>query len=214
MFEFTETITVNASPSTIWQVMIDLEEWWPPSNPEHQSVELLDDRGIEVGAQIRIREKVAGIPCVAEGQITRVDPMSEVTWEARARYRWWGVSVPICEGVTWRLRPAGLDTTRVSAHVWATYPPGLFGRFVGFVFTRLLDGIEKDREHARTELRYLKNAIEAKGSERQSGYASALLGASAGGSLPLPPMTDRLPAPPMPTLRTGAICASHTLLIA
>ncbi|OFB37031.1 hypothetical protein BA059_21030 [Mycolicibacterium sp. (ex Dasyatis americana)] len=163
MFEFTETITIDASPSAVWDVMIDLEDWWPPSNPEHESLERLDDRGIEVGAQIRIREKVAGIPCVADGEITRVDPMSAVTWEARAQYKWWGVPVPIGEGVTWRIQPGDQDATQVSAHVWATYPRGLFGRFVGFVFTRLLDGIEKDREHARTELRYLKRVIEASG---------------------------------------------------
>ena len=161
MFEFTETITVDASPSTVWNVMTDLEGWWPPSNPEHESLERLDDRGIEVGAQIRIREKVAGIPCVADGQITRVDPMSTVTWEARAQYKCLGVSVPIGEGVTWRIQSGDRDATQVSAHVWATYPHGLFGRFVGFVFTRLLNGIEKDREHARTELLYLKRVIEA-----------------------------------------------------
>lgn len=161
MFEFTETIDIDAPPSAVWDVMRDLEGWWPPSNPEHESLERLDGRGIEVGARIRIREKVAGIPCVADGEITRVDPASAVTWEARARYRWLGVSVPVGEGVTWRIQPGDEDATRVSGHVWATFPRGLFGRLVGFVFTHLLDGIAKDREHARTELRYLKRVIEA-----------------------------------------------------
>ena len=98
---------------------------------------------------------------MADGQITRVDPLSAVTWEARAQYKWWGVSVPVGEGVTWRIEPVDQGATLVSANVWATYPPGLFGRLVGFVFTHLLDGVEKDREHARTELRYLKRVIEA-----------------------------------------------------
>lgn len=165
MFEFTESITIDAPPSDVWDVMTDLEAWWPPSNPEHESLERLDDRGIEVGAQIRIREKVAGIPCVADGQITRVDPMSAVTWEALARYRWFGVSVPVSEGVTWGIQPGDDDTTRVSAHVWAT-PQGFFGPLVQFVFAHVIDGISKDRQHARTELRYLKRTIEASGSTR------------------------------------------------
>lgn len=163
MFEFTETILIEAPPPRVWEVMSDVEGWWPASNPEHQSFEALDDRGLEVGARIRIREKIAGIPGEAVGAITDVKPGSEVTWEApETRYRWHGIAMTVEEGVTWRIEPHDEGAgAQVSAHVWARFPTGILGRVVGWAFVRLLDGIEKDREHARTELRYLKRLIES-----------------------------------------------------
>jgi uncharacterized protein YndB with AHSA1/START domain len=164
VFEFTETIVIEAPPPEVWEVVRDIETWWLPSNPEHESLERLDNRGIEVGARIRIREKVAGVPGEAVGEITDVIPGSLVTWEApQARYRWFGVPFTIGEGVSWRIEPEGRHATRVSAHVWARFPPGLRGRLLEWTFARLFRGIDKDRQHARTELEYLKRTIEAAG---------------------------------------------------
>lgn len=145
----------------MWEVLQDIEDLWPASNPEHESLERLDDRGIEVGARLLIRERIAGIPDEATGEITELEPLSRVTWEApAARYRWFGVPLTIGEGVTWAL--AGDDrSTLLSAHVWATFPASPLGRILGWMFEKPLKGIEKDREHARTELRYLKRRIEA-----------------------------------------------------
>lgn len=160
MFEFTESIVIDESPDRVWEVMRDVDKWWLPSNPEHISLEHLDDRpATEVGARLRIRERVAGIPADAVGTITAVEEGSAVTWDANARYRLLGLSVDVGEGVTWRIQREASSSV-VSANVWATFPPGIFGTVVAFVFTRLLDGIAKDREHARTELRYLKRVIE------------------------------------------------------
>lgn len=161
MFEFTETISVHAAPSAVWDTMRDLERWWPASNPEHESLERLDDRGIEPGARLRIREKIAGVPGEAVGTITRVEPGTEVTWDApAARYRWGGVGVTVGEGVTWRVDPGPAGDTEISARVWGTFPPGLAGRLTECVFKRVLNGVARDREHARTELRYLKRILE------------------------------------------------------
>lgn len=163
MFEFTEAISIHAPQAVVWEVLHDIEKWWPASNPEHLSLERLDNRDVlEVGARLRIREKIGGIPGEAIGTITHVEPGSAVTWEApQARYCWFGVSVTIGEGVTWRVQPEDSNTaaTHLSAHVWATFPPGLRGRLAETVFARL-GGIDKDREHTRTELRYLKGLIE------------------------------------------------------
>ncbi len=52
------------------------------------------------------------------------------------------------------------EATRVSARVWATFPRHRVGRLAAFAFVHLLNGVQKDREHARTELRYLKGLIE------------------------------------------------------
>lgn len=154
-------IEIGAPPEVVWDVLKDIEGWWPASNPEHEGLERLDDRGIEVGANLLIREKIAGIPCEAVGEITRVDPGSAVTWEApEARYRWFGIPLTVGEGVTWAIAQSGVGMTRLSAHVWATFPSGLFGRALESIFKGVLNGVEKDREHARTELRYLKRIIE------------------------------------------------------
>lgn len=164
MFAFTETVSIQAPPSVVWTVMHDIEGWWLASNPEHESLERLDDRDVlEVGAQLRIRERVGGVPGEATGTITRVDPCSAVTWEApQARYRWLKMSIPVGEGVTWRIEPHSDDAeiTDLSAHVWASFPSGLRGRLLEGAFIYLLGGVKKDREHARTELRYLKGVIE------------------------------------------------------
>lgn len=162
MFEFTESIRIEAPAATVWDTIVDVEDWWPPSNPEHDSIERLDDGGdLMVGTQFRIREKVAGIPGEAIGTITDLEPGTAVTWRAdQARYRLLGMIFTIGEGVTWRLEPDGPEATILSAHVRATFPNGSIGRGLSFVFTRLLNGIDKDRRHTRIELEYLKAAIE------------------------------------------------------
>lgn len=51
-------------------------------------------------------------------------------------------------------------TIQVSTRVWAIFPHNAAGRAAEWIFTRLINGIAKDREHARTEPRYLKHIIE------------------------------------------------------
>ncbi|HZD66669.1 MAG TPA: SRPBCC family protein [Acidimicrobiales bacterium] len=161
MFEFTETTVIGAPPPMVWAALQDLDGWWPASNPDHESLERLDDRGIEVGARLRIKEKIAGIPGEAVGEITEIHPCSSVTWEApRARYHLLGFPFTVGEGVTWRLEDHGSDGTGLSAHVWATFP-GRLGRLLQWVFSHVFGGIERDREHTRTELNYLKGTLEA-----------------------------------------------------
>lgn len=162
MFEFTETVRIDAPADTVWTALQDIERWWPPSNPEHDSIERLDDRGVTVGARLRIREKVAGIPGEAIGVITSVKAGTEVSWETdHARYRWLGATFSVGEGVTWRIDADGPHAARLSAHVWARFPRSLRGRALGAIFAHLLNGIEKDRRHTRVELEYLKKTIES-----------------------------------------------------
>lgn len=161
MFEFTEAIHIAAPAERTWDVLKDIDGWWMASNPEHQALEHLDARAVtDVGAALRIREKIGGIPGEAVGTITAVEPGKAVSWEADARYRWIGVSIPVREGVTWRVEPRGTDACTLSATVWAQFPRTSLGRVAFFAFSRLLNGIEKDRNHARAELVYLKKAIE------------------------------------------------------
>lgn len=166
MFEFTESVLVEAPRQQVWDVVRDVDNWWLASNDEHDDLEHLDDRPVtEVGATLRIREKIGGIPGEAVGAITAVETGSAVTWEADAAYRWLGlVSVPVQEGVTWRLQAQDDATTVLSAWVWASFPGKGIGRLAAFAFMHLLDGVAKDRKHARTELQYLKHLVEDGGS--------------------------------------------------
>jgi hypothetical protein len=163
MFEFTESIDIEAGNDVVWQLMSDLGRWWPKSNPEHDQLQYLDDPPLHEGSRLRIKERIAGIPGVAVGTITRFEPGKVVTWEADgARYRLAGLRITLDEGVRWELealpdsQPAA---TRVSATVWARFP-GRGGSLVERGF-RLGGGVRKDREHARTELAYLKRTIES-----------------------------------------------------
>ncbi len=160
MFAFTETIEVVAPKHSVWDLMCDIREWWPPSNPEHESLDFLDGSSeIGVGTRLRIRERVAGVPGEAVGTITRFEVGDEVTWEApEARYRLFGVPVMVAEGVTWTFVARG-SRTQVSAHVWSALPHRWLGRILEWGF-KLLGGVDKDRKHARQELAYLKQRIE------------------------------------------------------
>ena len=171
MLDFTETIAIRADPARVWANLLDIERWWPPSNPEHESIERLDDADevikvgqpveIGVGTRFRIRERIAGVPGQGVGVITGVDPGRAITWEADTmRYRLYGVRFTIAEGVTWSVDPHEFEASLLSARVWARFPEGLVGRILWLVFSRLLNGVERDRHHARIELEYLKKTIE------------------------------------------------------
>lgn len=160
-FDFTETTRINASAATVWASLIDIETWWLPSNPDHDSIERLDDgHDITVGTRFRIRERIAGVPGTGIGSITHLDPGTSVTWEAHhMRYRLLAVPFTIREGVTWQVEPDGPGRCRISARVWAQFPTGPVGRLLWLVFTHLLNGVNKDRQHARTELEYLSGIL-------------------------------------------------------
>lgn len=160
MFEFTETIDIEATPARTWDLMEDVERWWPASNAEHDHMERLDDDGpLGVGTKLRIRERIGGIPGEAVGTITEFERGAAVTWEApEAQYRLLGMRVTVGEGVTWRIEDRG-SRSRVSAHVWAAFPAGRLGRLIEWGFTTL-GGVQKDRAHTRAELGYLKRALE------------------------------------------------------
>jgi len=161
MFEFTERIAIAAPLQRAWDYLVRVEEWWPPSNPEHDALEILEtDKRLRRGTRIRIREKIAGIPGEADGVITEFSPPETVTWQAdRARYRLFGVPLEVSEGVRWTLAPKD-DGVVLSATVWARFPTGAKGRALAWLFAGPMRGIEKDRRHTRTELDFVKRALE------------------------------------------------------
>lgn len=117
-------------------------------------------RPIPEGARLRIRERVAGIPCVAEGPVAERIEGRRLTWTARARYRLLGLEIPIDEGVAWELGPRP-EGSVLAAHVWARFPRDRRGRLVRRLFEGPLRGPERDRQHALRELTYLKERLES-----------------------------------------------------
>lgn len=160
MFEFTETIEIAAKPGQIWETLIDIEKWWPPSNPEHISIQVRSSgKTLGVGTEIVFKEKVAGIKGQAKGSITGWITGREATWEGSAMYRYWGIPLHIKEGVTWLIEEHG-NKPCLSATVWAEFSATKFGRFLEWYAVKILNVVDRDREHARCELEYLKSIIE------------------------------------------------------
>lgn len=123
MFEFTETISIDAQPGQVRQLLSDVERWWPPSNPEHIGIEVRSsDKSIRAGTPVIFEERVAGVSARAEGAITRLIPEAEATWEGVAVYRYWIFRFKIHEGVSWRLSADG-TSSKLSVKVWARLPP-------------------------------------------------------------------------------------------
>jgi hypothetical protein len=162
MFEFTECIEIGQPPRAVWQTLVDVEAWWLPSNPEHVAIEV-GEHPVREGTTVSFEERVAGIRGQAQGCITRFVQGENITWEGRARYGCWGLGFEITEGVAWTLEVASAGT-RLCATVWAAFPGTWFGRFLELYTTRVLNVVDRDRAHARTELEWLKSHIEDGGS--------------------------------------------------
>jgi len=164
MYEIAPSITVDASPQTVWEYVRDVEAWWVASNPEHESLEILSADGtLEEGTSLRVRERIAGVPGVATGEVTEVVPQRRLTWEATdARYRYFGLTVHVDESVSWELTPID-GATELTARVRASFPETLVGSLVEWSFEHLLDGVERDYQHAMRELEYIREELESSG---------------------------------------------------
>jgi hypothetical protein len=162
-FRFTETIHIAAPTARAWNVLVQIESWWPPSNPEHISIDVQSHgEGPRLGTPIVFEERVAGIGCRADGAISAWDAGREATWEGEAIYKYYGIPIRVAEGVTWSLTGDARET-ELAATVWAEFPAGPWGRFLEWYTTKVLSVIDRDRAHARRELEYLRDRIEAGG---------------------------------------------------
>ena len=143
MFEFTVKTQLDAPLKQVWAYLINLDQWWIASNPEHIELIILSTfKKLAQGTEIQMREKIAGIPGVAHGVISEYKEYERVTWRAeKAKYRYFGLSIVIDEQVTWQLRPDG-EKTLLSATVDAGFPRLVLGGFIEWFFKNALNGIE------------------------------------------------------------------------
>lgn len=162
MWEFTAAVDIDCATDEAWAYLTDVEQWWVASNPDHVCLEVRSDGdGLVEGTRILIEEYVAGIRGRGEGTITRVVDRERVRWEAEDfRYRLLGLPLVVQEGVEWKLASLATGGTVLSAHVWARFPRSPWGRLAELIAKRLMNGMQKDYEHALTELRYIKEQLE------------------------------------------------------
>jgi len=162
MFEIKAKTVINAPLEKVWEFMKNVKGWWPSSNPQHIDMQILSqDEEIKKGTQIKLKEKIAGVPGEAVGEISDFVDMQKVTWQSRnAVYSLYGVKVVVEEGVTWSLE-SGENGVELSARVWARFPDTFKGRAMEWVFKNILDGERKDYEHAKKELEYIKDKVES-----------------------------------------------------
>lgn len=141
MFEFTEAVSIGATAESVWSRLSDLESWWLPSYPEHIVLDIRSPgKRVAVGTEIAFEECVAGIKASATGAVTSLIPGVAATWEGAAKYRHLGLELTVQEGVTWRIEPK-MGGSTLSAHVWARFPAGAFGRFLEWYSTRILHSL-------------------------------------------------------------------------
>jgi hypothetical protein len=163
MFEFTESIRIEAQSNAVWDHLADVERWWLPSNPDHIGLEVRSsNNGIGIGTEVVFEERIAGIKGKAVGTITSLIHGEKITWEGIAEYRYLGFPFHIREGVSWQVESHTQSST-LSARVWAEFPSSTFGRIFEWYAKSFLNIVARDREHARRELVYLKSAIEHAG---------------------------------------------------
>lgn len=56
MFDFKATVDIHTTVEKLWGYLIDIEEWWLPSNPEHIELEILSqDKQIDEGTRRNCR---------------------------------------------------------------------------------------------------------------------------------------------------------------
>ena len=159
-YEIKPSIEIHTSVGKVWDFIIDIESWWVKSNSEHISLVINDaEKNIRIGTRITVREKIAGIPCKAIGEITKYEPNELVEW--RAIYYLLGMKwIKVYAGVRWKLRSIGDNTSSLMANVWADFPKGFGYSLLWFLFKNMMNGIKKDYEHAMKELVYIKTTIE------------------------------------------------------
>jgi hypothetical protein len=159
-YEIKPEVEIHASINNVWNFIINVENWWVKSNPDHKSLVFNNTvKDNVIGTKLTIREKIAGIPCKAVGEITKFETNCQVEWKALYylfSIRW----IRVHAGVAWKLRYISDDRCGLMAHVWARFPqtPGYY--FLWVIFRKMMNGIEKDYVHAMKELNYIKNAIE------------------------------------------------------
>src|SRR2546426_1896490 len=148
MFEFEESVSIDAPVSDVWKFVTDVSRWWLPRAPT-TLLQLRTAKGLlGLGDEVGFEEWVGGIRGEARGTITEWTQGRAVTWEGEATYRYFGVRIRIEESVTWRGQTRNGGPPR-SARGWGGVPPRVFGRLTEGGAGGVLLILDQERQHAR-----------------------------------------------------------------
>lgn len=162
MFLLKESIEIAAPPGRIWETLLDLERWWPASNPEHLRIEVNPvGKPIDIATEIILDVRVVGIKARAVGSIAKWIPEQDAAWVGTAVYRYYGLKVSVREGFWWSIEDRG-DASILSAEVWGKFDRTRFGRLAERYAVNTLKIVDRRRDQARRELAYLRSEIECK----------------------------------------------------
>jgi len=160
MLEVSAFVTIGATPKTVWEFIIDIERWWIFSNIDHVEMKIYPpDKPIQIGTKIDFVDLIAGIPGTSRGKIRSFNWGKDVAWAGSAVYRYWGLKIKVKQGVLWSIEPAK-GGTRLTVDIWAEFRENAFGQFSEWYFSKILKGVERDREHTMKELTFIKERLE------------------------------------------------------
>ena len=158
------SITIRAAPEAIWDYASQAENWTASNPREHFGLRFFSPDNLpHAGTEFEQHESVAGIPATLHGRFHFMEPPRLAFWSGIASYRALGglIRVRLAEGGVLHMEQEG-SATRLSHNVYIDFTDSAWGRFVRWVFEKLLAGRQAVYEHAYRELEYFKSNLEAR----------------------------------------------------
>jgi len=157
------SVEIDRSPQDVWDYVVRFDDWWPAANPdEHIELSVMDNREIEKGTKLVLKERIAGIRGEATVEILAFQPPKRLEWKSlSAKYMLLGMGIKVKEGGTFTISPT--DTGCVLRHrVWRKPDYGFMSAVAEWFFKCVLKGELRDFEHTQRELLFIKRRLESR----------------------------------------------------
>lgn len=163
MIEVSNSVDVDSTPQTAWDLLSDFEGVWEESNPAHCGTKVLTEpkRPLRDGLQWWQREKVGPVKGEFVATLHDVIPEQEFSWRAIATYRLLGMTFTVNEGGRFVIekRDHGISLRH---DLWGQFRDTLKGRILNWIAVYLLREKQSMARHNLTELHYFKDCLESK----------------------------------------------------
>lgn len=156
------SVEIDLAPQIVWDYVARIDDWWLVSNPdEHIELSVIGQGEVEKGAELVLKERIAGIRGEAIITICEYDPPERLEWKSlSAKYRLLGIGVNVREGGTFKISAKGNGCV-LSHRVWGKLD-GLSGAATEWFFKYILKGERRDYEHTLRELLFIKREVESR----------------------------------------------------
>lgn len=158
MIEVKNSVSVDCSRETAWDLISDFEGVWEPSNPAHRGTEVLDDpkQPIRDGLRWWQREKVGLLTGEFVATVSDTKPGHAFSWSTTATYRLLGIPIKVDEGGTFVVVETENGVT-LRHYLWGKLPNAALEWFA----LNILREKKAMAEHNLVELNYFKKQLEA-----------------------------------------------------